>query len=225
MDRDPFADRIGRLDPEFAEEREFLAALRARANRETSRREAIALAAPQKAIIARPKEGDDLVHHHRRVQRIVQTEAGEAEIHRKGRRDLGAAVVEQVRRVGNRHGNAVAKDVDDHRALVEMPEVEELQPERTVHGAQRGLFAAKPDIAPRIEIEPGDGLRQGGDRRVVGCASQIARALGDIGGAKRRGRRRRFLLSQRRTGQAHERGGDNAGEDGTAGNFDHEACV
>ena len=136
---DAVGRRVGRLDPEFAEERELLVDLRARADAEPARGQPIALAAAEKAVIARAEERDHLVHHVRRVERIMQAKAGEAEVDRQARRDLVVAVVEQVGRVGDRRGNAVAQHVDDDRPLVEMAEVEQLEPET---GRRAGRAAA-----------------------------------------------------------------------------------
>ena len=83
----------------------------------------------------------------------MQAEAGEAEIDRQGLVELGAAVVEQIGGIGDRRRDAVADRVDRHRALVEMAEMEQLQPELASVGAKKSLVGAKPDVAPGIEIE------------------------------------------------------------------------
>ena len=94
MNHDALGLRVGRLDPEFAKEWEFLIDLGARADGQSARREAIALAATEKSVITRAEERDHLVHDMRRVQRVMQTEAREAEIDRQRRWDFVMAVIE-----------------------------------------------------------------------------------------------------------------------------------
>ena len=121
--------RVRRLDPEFAKERELLLESRIGVDRQSPRRQAIALASAEKAEIARAEKRDHLVPDVRGVDRKTQSKAGEAEIDRQRVVDLGPAVVEEIGGVGDRRRDAVAQHVDDHRALVEMPEMKKLQAE------------------------------------------------------------------------------------------------
>ena len=128
---------LRRFDPEFAEERKFL--LRAGADREAARGKSVALAAAEKAIIARAEKGDDFIHHMRRVERIMQPKAGKAEIDRQRAVDLVVPVVEQIGRIGHRRRQSVAQHVDRHRPLVEMAEMEQFEPERAARLAEQQL--------------------------------------------------------------------------------------
>ena len=88
-----------------------------------------------------------------RIDRKLQPEAGETEIDRQIVVDLGAAVVEEVGGVGNRRRDAVAQHVDDDWALVEMAEMEQLEPEIGALLAEQRLVRFEADVAPGVEIE------------------------------------------------------------------------
>ena len=92
------------LEPERAEQRELLAGGIGGLDRQAARRQAVALALRHRAEIAGAEEGADLVEIVRAVDRIVQAEAGEADV--AGRR-LHLAEGEQVRAVADRYGAAV----------------------------------------------------------------------------------------------------------------------
>ena len=210
MDDDAFGAGVRRLDPEFAKERKFLAGC-AGADGEPARRKAVALAAAEKAIIARAEKRDHLVHHMRRVERIMQAEAGEAEIDRQRAGDLVVAVVEKIGGVGDRRGQAVAQDVDRHRPLVEMAEVKQFEPEGAARLSQQRLVGFEADVAPGVEIEMGDAVGQRRDRRVERRAGQVARALDDIVIAERGRRFGGLGVLLRQSGPARRqagRGGD-----------------
>src|SRR3984957_3374276 len=140
VDDDVFRRGVRRFDPEFAEERELLVDLRAGADGEATRGEAVTLPATQKTVITSAEERNHLIHYMRSVERIFQPKAGEAEVDRQRSGDLIVAVVEQIRRVGDRRGNAVAQYVDDDRPPVEMAEVEQLEPKVPAGRSEQRLF-------------------------------------------------------------------------------------
>ena len=113
------------------------------ADGEPARRKPVALAAAEKAVIARPEKSDHLVHHMRRVERVVQAKAGKAEIDRQRAVDLVVPVVEQIGRIGHRRRQSVAQDIDRHRPLVEMAEVKQFEPERAAGGPSSSLSDLK----------------------------------------------------------------------------------
>src|SRR5271168_1452611 len=135
----------------------------------------------------------------RSVERIFQPKAGEAEVDRQRSGDLVVAVVEQIRRVGDRRGNAVAQHVDDDRPPVEMAEVEQLEPKVPAGRSEQRLVRLEANIAPRVEIERGNALGQRRDRRVERRARKIPRALDHLAlseGGHGRGGWRRVLLGE-----------------------------
>jgi hypothetical protein len=99
----------------------------------------------------------------RGVDRKAQPKAGEAEIDRQDVGDLGAAVVEEIGGVGDRRRDAVAQDVDDHRTLVEMPEVKQFEAEIAPFLAEQRLIGFEADVAPGIEIEVRQAVGQKGN--------------------------------------------------------------
>ena len=133
------------------------------ADRQTPRRKAVALAAAEKAKIARAEKRNHLVPDMGRIDRKAQPEAGETEIDRQRVVDLGAAVVEQVGGVGDRRRDSIAQHVDDDRALVEMPEMEQLEPEIGALLAEQRLVGFEADVAPGVEIEVRQAVGQRGD--------------------------------------------------------------
>ena len=196
---------VGRLDPELAEERELLVGVRAGADAEAARRQAVALAAAEEAEVARAEKGDDLVHDVRRVERIVQAEAGEAEVDRQVGRRLVAAPVEQAGRIGDRRRNAVAQHVDHHRPAIEVTEVEQLEAEAGAGLAEQRLVGLEPDVAPSVVVKAGDSLRQRRNRRVERRGGEVARPLDDVGEAEHA---RRLLRESGRKKPRSRRGHD-----------------
>ena len=147
---------------------------------EAPRRQPIELAAPEKAEIARAEEGDELVHHLRIVDRVMQPEAGKAGADRQGLVDLGAAEIEQARRIGDGRRHAVAHDVDDHRPLEIEAEVKELKLEQASRRLEERLVGPEADVAPTVEIEIGDRCRKLRRRRVERHRGEVAGALHHI---------------------------------------------
>ena len=217
---DAVGGRVGRLDPELAEEREFLVGARAGADAEAARRKAVALAAAEEAEVARAEEGDDLVHHVRRVERVVEAEAGEAEGDGKIGRRLVAAPVEHPGGVGDRRRDAVAQHVDHHRPAIKVAEVEQLEAEARARLAEQRLVGLEADVAPGVVVEAGDAFRQRRDRRVERRGGEIARALDHVGHAE--GRR---LLREGRSEHPHAGHGDDAGQQRSAIQRRHETLA
>ncbi len=179
IDDDMLGHRVRRLDPEFAEERELLVEARSGADRKAPRREAIALSPAKEAEVARAEEGDHFVPDMRRVDREFETKAGEPEVDRQHPK-LGVAVVEQIGGVGDRRRDAVAQHVDDHRTLVEMPEMEQFQPEIGPLLAEQRLVGFEADVAPGVEIEVRQAVGQRRNRAVEGRGGEVARPLDDV---------------------------------------------
>ena len=150
----------------------------AAADREPARREAVALAAAEEAEIARAEERHDLVPDVRRVDRKFEAEAGESEVDRQVGGELVASVVEQIRRIGDRRRDAVAQHVDHDGTLVEVAEVEELEPEVGVELlAEQRLVRLEADVAPGVVIEIGEAVGQRRHACVIGGGGEVARAL------------------------------------------------
>ena len=121
---------------------------------------------------------------------------GKTKVDRQGAQ-LGAAIVEQIGGIGDGGRNAVAQDVDDHRALVEMPEMEQLEPEIGPILAEQRLVGFEADVSPGVEIDVREAVGQRRNRAVEGRGGKIARPLNDVLIAERRrsrsGGRRRSL--------------------------------
>ena len=152
MDDDVLCGRVRRLDPEFAKERELLVEAWRGADRKAPRGLAIALAAAEEAEIARAEKRDHFVPDVRRVDREAQTKAGKTKVDRQGAK-CGVAVVKQIGGVGDRRRDAIAQYVDDHRTLVQVPEMEQLQSEIGSILAEQRLIGFETDVAPAVEIE------------------------------------------------------------------------
>ena len=75
MDDDVLRRGVRRLDPEFAKERELLVDLRAGADGEAARREAVALPAAEKTEVTSAEKRDHLVHDMRSVDRDIAAES------------------------------------------------------------------------------------------------------------------------------------------------------
>ena len=188
IDDDMLGRRVRRVDPEFAKERELLVETRSGADRKAPRRLAVALAAAEEAEVARPEKRDHLVPDVRRVDREAQTKTGKTEVDRQGAK-FGMAVVEQIGGVGDRRRDAVARHVDDHRALVQVAQMEQLEPEVRSLLTEQRLVRFEADVAPAVEIEGRKAVGQRRNRAVEGRGGEIARPLHDVLVAE--GRRRR----------------------------------
>ena len=227
VDDDVLGRGVRRLDPEFAKERKLLIEARPGADRQAPRREAVALAAAEKAEIARAEKRDHFVPDMGRVDGKAQPEAGEADVDRQSAVDLGAAVVEKIGRVGDRRRDSVAQHVDDHRALVEMPEMKQFETEIGALLAEQRLVGLEADVAPGVEIEVRQAVGQSGDRGVERRGGKIARPFDDVLVAERRrragrGLRRGVGLGGGAANHARARGGDDADEQRPAGQFVHQ---
>ena len=191
------------LDPELAEDRELLAARQAGADRKPPRRETVALLAPQHPEIAGADEGDQLVEDARIVQRIMQSEAGKAEIDRQRLLELHPAIVEQIGRIGHRRRHAVAHHIDHHRAREQEARMEHLHPERRAVRRQQRPVGPEADVAPGVEIEPRERLGQarpglvGGGRDLAGPAHHVLEAEAGLRRGWRRCRLSRRLLREK----------------------------
>ena len=211
--------RLRRVDPELAKERKLLApSLPARADRQTARRKTITLAAAEKAKIARPEKRNHLVHDMGRVERIVQAKSGKPQIDRQAAFDLVVSVVEQIGRIRNRRGQSVAQDIDGHRPLVKMAQMEQLQPERPAWLPEQQLVRLEANIAPGVEAEARETL---GKRRNLGVErrrGQIARPLDHVVIAERGRRLARLggLLGDRRSETRARCDGDSGEQRATA---------
>jgi hypothetical protein len=86
----------------------------------------------------------------------MQPEAGEADIHGQGPLELGAAVIEELRLVGDGSGHPVADDVHGHGPLVEEAEMEQVHPEGAAGGTEQRSIGAEADVSVGVEIEPGE---------------------------------------------------------------------
>ena len=220
MNDDAVGGRVGRLDPELAEEREFLVGARAGADAEAARRKAVALAAAKEAEVARAEEGDDLVHDMWRVERVVEAEAGEAEGDGKIGRRLVAAPIEHPSGVGDRRRDAVAQNVDHHRPAIKMAEMEQFEAEARARLAEQRLVGLEANVAPGVVVEAGDAFRQRRDRRVERRRGEIARALDHVGHAESR-----RLLREGRSEHPHAGYGDDAGQQRSAIQGRHETLA
>jgi len=226
IDDDVLGHGVRRLDPEFAKERKLLLETRIGVDRQSARRQAVALAAAEKAEIARAEKRDHLVPDVGRVDRKAQPKAGEAEIDRQDVVDLGPAVVEEIGGVGDRRRDAVTQDVDDHRTLVEMPEMKQFEAEIGPVLAEQRLIGFEADVAPGVEIEVRQAVGQRGNRAVERRGGKVARPLDDVWEAERRRRSSRSLrragLGGRRRNNASARSGHEAAEQRPAGQIVHE---
>ena len=194
VDRDTLGGRLWRLDPEFPEIGELLVGLLPGPDRKSARGKPVTLAAAQETEVTRAEEGNHLVPDVGRVDRIAQAEPGEPEVDRKTAADLVVPVVPEVRRIGDRSRKTVAQHVDDHRPLVEVPEVEEFEPEIAATFAKQRLVRLEADVPPGVEVEIGEPVRHRRKGRVIGGRRQFLRALDHIvvaegGLCARRGRR------------------------------------
>ena len=111
MDND-LVPALGRpFQPERAEQRELLAGGFRGLDRQSTGRQAIALAFGHSTEVARAEEGADLVEIVRAVDRVVDAKAGKADV-LAGRFHLVEG--EQLRAVADRHGAAIGhfEDVD-----------------------------------------------------------------------------------------------------------------
>ena len=95
--RDRLCVGSGPLDPEFLEAREFLVTRLAGVDRQAARREPVVHARSEGAKVTRAQERRQLVEVARLIQRIVDTETGEAQVARHRPDRLVAAVVEERR--------------------------------------------------------------------------------------------------------------------------------
>src|SRR5208283_1377979 len=141
-----------RLDPEFAKKGKALV-LGSGLDAERSRGKPIFLLAPQKAEIARAEEGDHLVIHMRIVERIMQSESGEAEIDRQRRVRLDAPIVEERGRIGDRRGDPVPNEIDRDGTPIEKAQVKGLEAEGIAARAEHRLLRPEADFAPRVIVE------------------------------------------------------------------------
>ena len=224
---DVLRHRVRRLDPEFAKERELLLETGTDVDRQSPGGETVALTTAEKAEIARAEKRDHLVRHVRGVERKSQPKAGEAEIDRQDAVDLGAAIVEQIRGVGDRRRDAVAQHVDDHRALVEMPKMKQLEAEVGPFLAQQRLIGFEANVAPGVEIEVRQAVGQSGNRTVERRGGEVVRPFDDVREAERRrgpGRGLRGAAGLRDRGRKNTRPrcGCEADEQRAAGQIVHE---
>ena len=86
--------------------------------------------------------------------------------------------------------------------------------------AEQRLVRLEADVAPGVEIEVGEAVRQGRNGRVVGRRGEIARPLDHVRVAERRRRARSALrrvgLGRRMSEEARARGGGDAGDERAA---------
>src|SRR5262245_17251101 len=105
--------RLRALQPELAEDREFLAFGQAGVQRQSARGYAVAVVTANAPEVAGAEIDGDLVEIIQPIQRIVQTEASEPDIRGQGSRiDARLAEVEQVRRIRHRPRHIV-DDLED----------------------------------------------------------------------------------------------------------------
>ena len=200
-----FRIRRGAFEPECLEDRELLGPRAAGIDRQAARRQAVLLAPPERAKVARAEEDDQLVLVGRVVERGVDPKAGVAGSAPGRRRDGVFAVVVVLRveadlaHTGGRH--VVQLD----RLGVRRPtRVKEHQLEGQRLGPPRGAIGAVADVAVGVVLER---LERGGVRlgRAVGAKRFLARqcshvieaegrsgAGGQQGGEQRDGRNEGF---------------------------------
>ena len=189
VDGDAVRPRRWRLHPELAEIGELLAPRHARANGEAARGEPVLLAAAEEAEIARADEGDQLVMHARVVEGEMQAKAREARIHRQGRFEAGAAIVEQVGGVGNGRGDALAHDVHGDGPGEQEAQMEQVHPVGRAWRVEEGPLGAEADVAPLVELQPPQRLGQLHGLGLVGDLGEVAGAAHHVlEGESRRGR-------------------------------------
>ena len=114
-----------------------------------------------------------------RIDRETQTKAGKTKVDRQ-RAELGAAIVKEIGGVRDRRRDAISQDVDDHRALVQVSEMEQLQPKIGPVLAEQGLVGLEANVAPAVEIEGRQAVGQRRYRAVEGRSGEIPRPLHDV---------------------------------------------
>ena len=133
LNGDGAGDRIGVVDPELAEDREFLARGAAGADGQTARRQPVTVAAPEDAEIGRALEHRQLVQNVGLVQRAADAETRPAHLVRGGLRGLGREMrrveIEDRRVEGQGLRHAVAHDIDAHGFIENHPRRQQVQPE------------------------------------------------------------------------------------------------
>ena len=139
-------------------------------------REAVALAAAEEAEIARAEKGDHFVPYVRRVERKAQAKAGEAEIDRQRVVDLGAPIVEQVGRIGNRTGMPSRSTLTTTGRFSDVRD-EGLEAEVGPVLPEQRLTGFEPDVAPSVEIEVREAVRQRRNRGVERRGGEVASPL------------------------------------------------
>ena len=156
------------LDPEGLEARELLAGRAAHGvDGQAARRQAVLLAAAQRAEVAGAQEDDQLVLVGRVVQRVVHAKAGVAEARPNSLRLKRWRPKSQARRVVSQHTRAaLVHFVNLHRQHVAAAEVEELQLEGQALLAPDGLFGPVADVAQAVVVQRLQLGRQGRRRRL-----------------------------------------------------------
>jgi hypothetical protein len=197
-----------RHEPEFPEPRELLAPRLRRVDREPACRQPEHLVASHRAEVGRAEEDDDFVVVVASLERVVDAEAGVAELLRHAAGELVLAVVELARREAQRRDDARLHDVDAHDAVVEQPRMEELHLERQLPVPPERALGAKADVAPLIVGELEEPVRHLALRLLVRIASQIAGFLDHVleAEAGMDGRRERDCREQQERGET-ARGG------------------
>ena len=177
MDRQRRGAGARPLDPELAEARELLALRRGRVNSRAARRQPVDLPLANSAEVARAEEHQHLVFVARLVQRVVNPNAGEADVAQLLRIQLVAAVVEHCGVELDPLGHATRIErVDSHRFLKAAAGVEEHQLEWQLLGAPQRAVGAEADVAVSVVVEVAQLGRELGRRGFVGCGREIAGA-------------------------------------------------
>jgi hypothetical protein len=168
------------LDPEGAKGRKFFHP--ARMERDGARRDAVGMAASERAEIAGAQKRDDLVLPSRRVQLTQQLEAAEAQL--RGR--LHQSVEVEVRGApfpGAGHAVHHLMQRDAVRKQVAAPEG--LQRETVRVTGPAGRRAPEGDAAPPVVVQVGQGGRQVVGRWHEGARCEVARHVLDSCGRER----------------------------------------
>jgi hypothetical protein len=135
----------------------------------------------------------------------MQPEAGEAEIDRQRLVELGSPVIKEIGGIGHRRRYAVADHVHCYRPGEEEAGMEHLHAEAGIRLGEQRPLRPEADLAPGVEIEPRQRLRQGRPC-FIGYGRDLAGPAHDLVEAESRLRRRLFRLlrqqSLRRSGGA-----------------------
>ena len=152
----------------------------------------------------------------------MQPEPGKADIDRQRPLDLGAAVIEELRLVGDRRRHPVADHVHGYRPLEQETEMEQVHAEGPAGAAEQRPVGPEADIPIGVEIELGQRGREGRHRRVVGDGGEVPRSAHHVLEAEWVGGRSRGTLAKGGTGHCH---GGQALQEAAARQLNHDQTL